>query len=83
MAERYGLAIEEGAMVQRVVAATPAAEAGLQPGDIIVAIDGVAVESMDQLVLEIRKHEVGDTVTVEYYRDRDRKQATAVLEEKP
>jgi S1-C subfamily serine protease len=61
----------------------PPTEAGLQPGDIIVALDGTGVDSMDALIVEIRKHQVGDTVTIDYYRDQEKKQTTAVLEEKP
>jgi len=44
------------------IAGAPADEAGLEEGDIIIAMDGTTIESMDQLVLEIRKHGVGDTV---------------------
>jgi S1-C subfamily serine protease len=83
VAEQYGLAVTEGAIVQQVVSGGPADKAGLQPGDIIVAIDGTAVNAMDGLILEIRKHQVGDTVTIDYYRNREKKQTTAVLEEKP
>jgi S1-C subfamily serine protease len=83
VAEQYDLPIDSGAIVQRVVAGAPADEAGLETGDIIVSIDGTAVESMDEVVLEIRKREVGDTITIDYYRDRELKQTAAVLEEKP
>ena len=83
VAEQYGLPIDSGAIVQRVVSGAPADKAGLEAGDIIVAIDGTAVGSMDKVVLEIRRREVGDTVTVEYYRGGEKNQATAVLEEKP
>jgi S1-C subfamily serine protease len=79
----YDLPVDKGAIVRRVMAGTPAEKAGLQPGDIIVSIDGVAVDSMDAVMLEIRKHQVGDEVTIEYYRGRDKKSTKAVLEKKP
>ncbi len=79
----YDLPVDKGAIVRRVIAGTPADRAGLQSGDIIVAIDGTPVDSMDALMLEIRKHQVGDRVTVEYYRGKEKKQVTVVLEEKP
>ena len=82
-AKVYDLPVEKGAIVRRVIANGPADKAGLQAGDIIVAIDGAAVDSMDQVMLEVRKHQVGDEVTVDFYRGRDKKQAKAVLEEKP
>jgi len=82
-ASSYNLPIDSGAIVNNVVAGTPADEAGLEVGDIIVALDGTTIESMDQLVLEIRKHAVGDTLTVTYYRNDEKRETTATLEEKP
>ena len=79
----YDLPVDKGAIVRRVIANSPADKAGLQAGDIIVAIDGAAVDSMDQVMLEVRKHQVGDEVTVDFYRGKEKKQAKAVLEEKP
>lgn len=83
VAERYGLAMSEGAIVQGIVAGAPADKAGLKAGDIIVAMDGVPVESMEGLIVEIRSRKVGDAVTIDYYRDREKKQTKAVLEDKP
>jgi len=82
-ARAYDLPVEEGAIVRRVIANGPADKAGLQAGDIIVAIDGAEVDSMDQVMLEVRKHQVGDEVTVDFYRGQEKKQVKAVLEEKP
>ncbi|MEW6555515.1 MAG: trypsin-like peptidase domain-containing protein [Actinomycetota bacterium] len=82
-AESYNLPIDSGAIVNSVVAGTPADEAGLEEGDIIVAMDGTPIESMDDLVLEIRKRGVGDTVTITYYRNDEKRETTATLEEKP
>ncbi len=82
-AKSYDLPVDTGAIVGTVIADTPAASAGLERGDIIVAIDDVSIDSMDQLVMEIRKHEIGDSVTITYYRGDEKKEVTAVLEEKP
>ncbi len=82
-AKSYNLPIEGGAIVNNVIAGAPADEAGLEVGDIIVAMDGTAIDSMDQLVLEIRKHDIGDTVSITYYRNDEKKETTATLEEKP
>ncbi len=79
----YKLPVDKGAIVRRVMAGTPAEKAGLQPGDIIVAIDGTTVDSMDQVMLEIRRRKVGDRVTITYYRGDEKRETTAVLEEKP
>ncbi|MBC7229877.1 MAG: trypsin-like peptidase domain-containing protein [Actinobacteria bacterium] len=82
-ARSYDLPVEKGAIVRRVISGTPAEKAGLQAGDIIVAIDGSPVDSMDQVMLEIRRRKVGDSVAITYYRGKEKRETTAVLEEKP
>ncbi|HEX6937325.1 MAG TPA: trypsin-like peptidase domain-containing protein [Actinomycetes bacterium] len=42
----------------------PADQAGLEPGDVIVAIDGEAVEGSAELIVAIRSHRPGDTITL-------------------
>jgi len=83
VAERFGLPTQKGVVVKRVVAGTPADKAGLESGDIIVSLDGEAVESMDQLVLLIRRRKVGDKITLEFYRGKEKSRAELTLEEKP
>lgn len=53
-----------GAEVMRVVAVTAAQEAGVQRGDIILAIDNAPIDSPFQLQHMIGSHDVGDTVTL-------------------
>lgn len=67
--KRYGM--PAGAVVNSVVDGGPAAQAGIQKGDIIVAIDDTDITSYDILVSAINKHKVGDTVTVRVYRNKD------------
>jgi len=45
-----------------VVAGGPADDAGIRPGDVIVAIDGRPVTDPDELIVAIRAHEPGDVV---------------------
>ena len=49
---------------------SPAAKAGLLPGDIIVAIDGRRVANSDDLIVAIRIHAPGDRVVLTYVRNR-------------
>ena len=46
----------------------PAAKAGLQAGDVITAFDGQPIGSSDDLVVAVRAHNVGDTVSVTFTR---------------
>lgn len=68
MAQRYGLPVESGAYVAEVVQGSGAAEAGLQQGDIITKVDDQTVSSATELVIAVRSHNPGDTVTVTYNR---------------
>ena len=52
-----------------VVAGSPADKAGIEPGDIITAIDGRTITRADDLVVAIRAKAPGDTVTLTVKRD--------------
>ena len=52
-----------------VVPGGPADQAGIQPGDVITAVDGVPVDDAEQLIVAIRTHSPGDTVTLTIQRD--------------
>ena len=55
-------------VVASTIADGPAAKAGLQSGDVIVAVDGEKVTSAQQLRGIIGRHAVGDSVAVTYTR---------------
>lgn len=54
----------DGSLVTAVTANGPAAEGGLEVGDLIVEIDGVPITSMESMVATLRSHEPGDQVEV-------------------
>jgi putative serine protease PepD len=62
-----------------ILSGGPAAKAGLQPGDIILAIDGHAISVADDLIVAIRSHSIGDTVTLKYQRGTVTKSVQIVL----
>ena len=70
---------QPGAYVDVVVQGGPAAKAGLRPGDIVTAIDGQRVTSVDELIVETRKHKVGDTVQLTYLRGGREHQVSLTL----
>ena len=59
---------------QGIVTGSPAAKAGLQPGDVITALDGSAINSSDELIVAIRSKNVGDSVKLSI--DRSGKKLT-------
>ena len=70
-AERYNLPVNEGAYVAAVSGG--AAEAGIQEGDIITKIANKKVTSATDVILQVRSHSPGDTVTVEVNRNGETK----------
>lgn len=56
---------EDGVFVERVVEKSPAATAGIEADDRIVAFDGTRVEGSIELVELVSKRKPGDTVTIE------------------
>ena len=48
LAERFGYALGEGVIVTRVIPGSPAAEVGIQPGDLIQSVDRQSVSSPDE-----------------------------------
>ncbi|MEU4669588.1 trypsin-like peptidase domain-containing protein [Amycolatopsis sp. NPDC023774] len=53
-----------GAQIQDVVAGGPAASAGLTGGDVIIAVDGKAVDSATALTTLMDTHHPGDKLTI-------------------
>ncbi len=69
-----------GALVDNVVAGGPADRAGLQPGDIIVAIDGTRVSTPASIARLIVQKKPGETIRITWIeRTGGRKSATARL----
>lgn len=62
-----------------ILAGGPAAKAGLQPGDLITAIDGIKINTPEELIIQIRTHNVGDEVTITYLRGKTIGNAKLIL----
>ncbi len=78
-ARQNNLAVDSGAYVNEVVADGPAAQAGIQQGDIITAVNGEAITSADGLIIAIREHEVGEKVTLTVMRGTEEQQVEVTL----
>jgi S1-C subfamily serine protease len=98
IARAVNLPVEEGALVQNAFDGGPADKAGIQGGrtqatvagnelqlggDIIVAVDGNKISSMDEVVELVGKKKPGDEVELELLRGEDRKRVTVKLGERP
>ncbi len=80
-AQRYSL--PTGVYVDEVDSDGPAASSGLQAGDIITALDGEEVSSMDDLVELKNSKNIGDEVVLTVYRAGETLEITVTLGEEP
>jgi putative serine protease PepD len=57
----------------------PAAEAGIKPGDVIIEIDGKAINSADEAIVNVRSHNVGDRIKIKFQREGVTKEVSLKL----
>ena len=70
LAEALDLGAEHGALVSRVESGSPAEIAGIQAGDVIVAVDGTKVESSRDLRNSIGLIRVGEEIAIDVLREQ-------------
>lgn len=75
------LSVTDGALVQEVVADSPAATAGLLAGDVITAVNGEPVDAERTLRDRMIAYEAGDTVTLTVLRDGESLSIDVTLDE--
>ncbi len=68
-AKELGLKEERGAEIKAVLPGSPAEEAGLKTGDVILEYQGTRVEGVAQLTRLVRETPAGRTVGLEVFRD--------------
>jgi serine protease Do len=80
-AEAYGLSEVAGAEINSVEEDSPADDAGIQVGDVIVALDGEDIDDATGLTTGVAQHQPGDRVTLSVVRDGSRRDITVHLGE--
>ncbi len=83
VAAYYGLTSDKGVLVVRVVQGSPAHLARISEGDIILSMDGVEINSVDELRRKVNKKKVGEKTKFVVVRDAYKGEAEAVLSESP
>lgn len=61
IAESLGMPRPTGALISSVAADGPAGKSGLKPGDVVLAMNGVAIEHVDALAYRLATQSVGAT----------------------
>lgn len=73
----------QGAVIQTVAPGSPASEAGLKVGDIVLEVDGQPISGQVGLVAAIRDASPGDAVTIKFERGGSMEMAVATLTDRP
>ncbi len=60
--------LPNGAYVLEVEAGSPAEKAGIQPGDIVVEVDGTVIKTTTTMINLLQSKQVGDQVAIKVYR---------------
>ncbi len=83
IAEGLGISRPTGVLVQSVLAASPAAKAGIKTGDLIVAVEGQGVDDPESLGYRFATRPIGGTVTFTLSRQGRETQVKVALEAAP
>jgi len=75
----FNLKNKFGAAISRIESNSPAAKAGLEPGDIIVAANGRPIKNSHDIRNMIGLMQIGDKVTIEFYRGNEKKEVSAII----
>jgi putative serine protease PepD len=74
-----GASSEPGALIANVQPGSPAADAGLQDGDLVTKVDGDAISSFGDLGVIIRRHAPGDELALTVHRNGEDQEITVTL----
>ena len=83
IAQRLGAEIDAGVVVLGVVDGGPAAAAGIEEGDILIALDGEEIRSVEEFLAALRGTEPGDEIDVTLVRGGDQQEVTVTLTDRP
>jgi S1-C subfamily serine protease len=83
IAAQAGLSVDQGAYVQAVTPDSPAEQAGVQEGDVIVSIDGEDITEANPFIDVLFEHKPGDTVEVVLQRGEEQQTVEVTLAERP
>jgi len=79
VADRFGTDADSGVLVLSVTAGSPAADADLEEGDVIVAADGEEIRIVEDLLSRLREYEPGDRIELELVRADEQREVEVTL----
>ena len=83
IARYYDLPIKQGVLVTRVVDGSPADDAGMRAGDLILRIDDSKISSIEDLVERLHSRKIGETIRITAISEGMEKSFAATLSKMP
>ncbi len=83
LAKHFGLTEARGVVVTAVAADSPAAKAGIQPGDVIVAVGDQTVRDAEDVRLAVARAKIGTQIVVTVLRGGQEMRIPATIEQRP
>jgi Do/DeqQ family serine protease len=83
VAEALGLDRARGALISRVQAGSPAEKAGMKPGQVVTAVNGIAVEHPDALGYRLTTVGIGGTAKITIIANGKQEELTLALDRAP
>lgn len=83
LAQSFGLSKPHGALVAEVMPGSPADQAGLRPGDVILEFEGTEIGMSAELPPMVGRVPVGETATLTIMREGERQQIEVEIEALP
>ncbi len=82
VSSRFGVSAESGALIAEVEPGGPAGTAGIQSGDVVIALGATEIRSSGDLLSALRQYMPGETVEVTVLRDGEESQLAVQLGER-
>ncbi len=79
LAEGFGLETPSGVVAKKVYPGGPADRAGVEPGDVILRLDGRELADVESFRYRVATRELGGTIKLDIWRDRAVRTATLTL----
>lgn len=82
LAEAFGIKARKGAVLVNVIEGSPAHKAGLQPGDVVIAVNDKTVASAADLRNQVGLKRIGDHLKLRIIREGKQRSITATVGER-
>jgi serine protease Do len=83
VANLYGLAVNEGVLITNIVSDSPAEEAGLKAGDVIIMMNNKDIVTTRDLAEKLYTFKIGQKITITYWRGNAKQTTELILAEMP